>query len=103
MLIGHTSKKPNLELVRRIKQALRETLELPEDATITVTQLACLEEACAPLETVIGLLRAGAPQLQYKVHKATDAINAGDLEQVCKAWGFDVPRCSLLPFFTQEN
>ncbi len=103
MLIGNASKKPNLETIRLIKWALREALDLPEDATITVAQLACLEEACAPLETVIGLLRPGTPQLQHKVHKATEAIDAKDLVQVCKTWGFDVPLSALSPFFTQEN
>jgi len=90
MLIGSSSNRPNLKLVRRIKTVLRQVLELPEDAMITVTQLACLEEDCAPLETVIGLLRSGSPQLQHKVHKETDAIDAGDLLQVCEAWGFSV-------------
>jgi len=95
MLIGNASKKPNLHVVRRIKRALHEALELPEDALITVAQLACLEEDCAPLETVIGLLRPGTPQLQHKVHKPTDVINAEDLVQVCSAWGFSVPQSSF--------
>ena len=57
MLIGSVSEKPSLEVIRRIKRVLREALALSEDVTVTVTQLACLEEDCAPLETVIGLLR----------------------------------------------
>ena len=57
MLIGKSSQRPNLETVRRIKRVLIAALELPEDAIITVSQLACMEEDCAPLETVIGLLR----------------------------------------------
>jgi len=95
MLIGSASKRPNLEAVRRIKRALRETLELSSDALITVTQLACLEEDCAPLETVIGLLRPDTPQLQHKVHKETDAIDANDLMQVCESWGFSIQISSL--------
>ena len=90
MLIGSSAKRPNLEAVRRIKRVLRKTLDLPEDAMITVTQLACLEEDCAPLETVIGLLRSGEPQLQQKVHKETDAVDVTDLAQVCESWGFSV-------------
>ena len=102
MLIGGPSKKPNLQMVRRIKRSLLEALELPEDALITVTQLACLEDDCAPLETVIGLLRSGRPQLQHKVHKETDAIDANDLVQVCEAWGFSV-RISTLETILQEK
>ena len=95
MLIGSSSKRPNLLWVRRIKIALHEALELPEDAVITVTQLACLEDDCEPLETVIGLLRTGSPQLQHKVHKETEAIDAKDLLQVCAAWGLSVSLSTL--------
>ncbi len=95
MLIGNASKRPNIAVVRQIKRVLLEALDVPEDAMITVTQLACLEEDCAPLETVIGLLRPGAPPLQHKVHKETVAIHADDLRQVCQAWGFSVPISTL--------
>lgn len=95
MLIGNAAARPNLSAVRRIKRALRTTLMLPEEAVITVTQLACLEEACAPLETVIGLLRPDTSQLQHKVHKATDTIDAQDLLEVCAAWGVPVKRSDL--------
>ena len=60
------------------------------DMTVTVTELACLGEGCAPVETVIGLLRPDAPQLQCKLHKPMDAVDAKDLVQVCTAWGFDI-------------
>ena len=102
MLIGKSSKKPSLETIRRIKRALRDALELSDDATVTVTELACLEEDCAPVETVFGLLRPDAPQLQHKVHKPTEAVEADDLLQVCKAWGFDVQSAAFATF-TQEK
>ena len=102
MLIGNKTNRPDLKSVRRIKQVLRSALSLPEDAMVTVTQLACLEEACAPLETVIGLLRPGMPQLQHKVHKPTEAINAKDLEQACSAWGFSV-QPSTIEFLIKDD
>lgn len=89
MLIGSSRRRPNLEGARRIKTALREALGLADDVTITVTELACLEEDCAPVETVFGLLRPDAPQLQCKLHKPMNAVDAGDLAQVCSAWGFE--------------
>jgi len=95
MLIGGASKKVNLHVVRRIKRALHEALQLPQDTMITVTQLACLEEDCAPLETVIGLLRPGSPPLQHKVHKSTEFIDTRDLVEVCEAWGFSVQFSAL--------
>ena len=98
MLIGKATKKPSLETIRRIKRALREALDLPDEATITLSELACLEEDCAPVETVFGLLQPDAPQLQHKVHKPADAVDADDLMQVCRAWGFDVQIAAFAPF-----
>ncbi|MCY3712229.1 MAG: nitrate reductase [Gemmatimonadetes bacterium] len=91
MLINTSPRRPDRERVRYIKEALREALSLSDDMTVTVTELACLEEGCAPVETVIGLLRPDAPQLQCKLHKPTDAVDAADLVRVCRTWGFDTP------------
>ena len=79
-----------------------DALSLSDDITVTVAELACLEEGCAPLETVIGLLRPDAPQLQYKLHKSVDAVDAEDLVQVCTAWGFEA-KISVLAPLLQEN
>ena len=98
MLIGKSSKRSNLEKVRKIKRALREVLPLPTDTLIMVTELACIEEGCAPLETVIGLLRPGAPQLQYKLHKPIADVEAADLVTGCVTWGFVVQASALEPF-----
>ena len=102
MLINTSPRRPNLEQARRIKKALRAALSLSDDMTVTVTELACLEEGCAPVETAIGLLRPDAPQLQCKLHKPMDAVDAEDLVQVCKAWGFDV-RIPILAPLLKEN
>ncbi len=99
MLIGKSTNRPNIETVRRIKGALRTVLALPEDAVITVSQLACLEQGCAPVETVIGLLRPGAPQLQHKIHKEIEGLNSRDLKLVSSVWGFEVKKSAFEPFF----
>ena len=99
MLIGSSPKRPNLEQVRRIKKALHEVLSLPQEAMIVVTELACIEEGCAPLETVIGLLRPKEPQIQYKLHKAIAEIDVTDLVQVCSKWGFIVKDSAFERFF----
>ena len=101
MIIGSASKRPNIKAVRRIKRALQEVLELSDDAMVTVTQLACLEEDCAPLETVFGLLRTGLPQLQHKIHKPTDAIDASDLAAVCDAWGVAIEQTDIEKAFLE--
>ena len=69
---------------------------------ITVAQLACLEEDCAPLETVIGLLRPNSLHLQHKLHKATDDVDTTDLLAVCTAWGFSVPHNIIENLFTEN-
>ena len=102
MLINTSPRRPNRERVRHIKEALRAALSLPDGTTVTVNELACLEEGCAPIETVIALLRPEAPPLQYKLHKPTDAVDAEDLARVCKAWGFDVQIPMLVPLY-REN
>ncbi len=102
MLINTTPRSPNRERVRQVKEALRAALSLPDGATVTVTELACREEGCPPIETVVALLRPDGPPLQHKLHKTTDAVDAEDLVQVCKAWGFDV-QISILTPLLQEN
>ena len=44
MLINTSPRRPDRERVRNIKEALREALSLSDDMTVTVTELACLEE-----------------------------------------------------------
>ena len=75
---------------------------LPEDALITVAQLTCLEQGCSPLETVIGLLGPDQGQLQHKIHKPTDEIDANDLAEVCAAWGLSIETSALESTF-KEN
>ena len=97
-LLSQSKPKPNLKQIRTIKASLRQALKLSEGDTITVTELACLEENCAPLETVIGLLRDGHPQIQHKIHKPTNALDINDLIEVCKVWGFDSRNMTFVPF-----
>ena len=100
MLIGKSSKRPNLAKVRQIKRALLEVLPLPADTLVMVTELACIEEGCAPLETVIALLRPGEPQVQHKLHKAIAEIEIADIVLVSMNWGFDIQPSAFEPFFT---
>ena len=97
-LLNQSRPKPNLDQIRMIKASLRQALKLSEGDTITVTELACLEEDCAPLETVIGLLRDGHPQIQHKIHKPTNSLDINDLIEVCKVWGFDSRNMEFAPF-----
>ena len=97
-LLSQSKTKPNLDRIITIKATLRQALKLSESDTITVTELACLEEDCAPLETVIGLLRDGHPQIRHKIHKPTNSLDTNDLTEVCKAWGFDSSNIKFITF-----
>ena len=99
MLIGKMPKKPSIENVRAIKRAIRAKLNLNDEAIITVSQLACLEQDCSPLETVIGLLRPGSPQLQHKFHKSVNDVNVEDLAILCAQWGVQADPSTFEQFF----
>ena len=70
--------------------------------TVMVTELVCPEQGCAPVETVVALLRPDAPPVQHKMPKSTEAVDAEDLVEVCKTWGFDAP-LPVLTTLLQEN
>ena len=90
MLIGSSKPKTNLDMVRKIKGTLEKALPLPDSATISITELACLEEGCPPVETVVVLLQAGSNPLQHKFHKPAGEFKAADLVEVSVRWGFSV-------------
>ena len=85
-----------------IKRALREVLCLSEDAILMVTELACLEDDYAPVETVIALMLSGKPQQQSKIHTSIEDLAAVDLVQVGIEWGFYTQESDFEPFFTKH-
>lgn len=67
------------EAIRYIKALARELMHAQDDDAVMVTELACTEPGCPPVETVIALLRAGAPPRQLKVHKAIPEVTREDV------------------------
>ena len=51
-----------------IKTWVRAALDLSEDTAITVIELACRDEGCPDIETVIGVLEFDKPIKTIKVH-----------------------------------
>jgi len=102
MLINTSPRRANLASVRRIKDALFAALSLPDATTVTVTKLACLEEGCAPVETVVALLRPDVPPPQHKLHKPIDDVDAEDLRRICQVWGYDVQTPTLVSLFQED-
>ena len=90
MLIGRSKPKTNLDMVRKIKSTLEKALSLPDSATISITELACFEEGCPPVETVVALLQAGSSPLRHKFHKPASEFKSTDLVEHSVRWGFPV-------------
>ena len=65
---------------RLVKQWVREALTLPPETTILVSELACSEPGCPPLETVVALLYASGVHRQLKIHCALADVSRDDLE-----------------------
>jgi len=84
MLFDERNRRHDPDRVRRIKETVRERLALDDETTVTVSELACLEEGCPPRETVIGVLRKGHPSLQAKLHKSLADLGDDDIALLCQ-------------------
>jgi hypothetical protein len=72
------------ERANEIKAQVASQLGLPEDAIVMVTELACLEEGCPPIETVIAVFQPAMEKLQFKVHRAIADITTQDIQEICE-------------------
>lgn len=66
LLARFRASRPDSESVTRVKAWVREGLGLDDDAVLTVNEIACTDPACPGLETVILVMRPGAPTQAYK-------------------------------------
>jgi hypothetical protein len=64
---------------RQIKQWTRELLALPADATLMVSELACSEPGCPPLETVIAVLDGADAPRHFKIHRPLVDVSRADI------------------------
>ena len=62
----------------RVCRWVRETFGLAEDAFVLVTQLACSEPGCPPLETALVIDQPGGVWMRT-IHKATADISREDI------------------------
>ena len=70
---------------RAIKSWVRQELELDDDAVVLVTELACTEPGCPPLETIVALMAVGKERRQAKVHKGIDELEREDIVRMATA------------------
>ncbi|MEM9279628.1 MAG: hypothetical protein AAGA76_13745 [Pseudomonadota bacterium] len=63
-------------------------MKLPADTPITIAELACRDEGCPDVETVIGILEHGKPITMMRVHvpmKDVEKANVADaIDQATK-------------------
>ena len=62
----------------RLRTWVRCVLDLSDDITVQVSQLRCRDAGCAPVETVLAVLRPGAP-LGRTIALPADQICAADV------------------------
>lgn len=70
---------------RQIKAWARELLAPGDSDTIMVSELACSEPGCPPIETVIAVLRGPGDATHYKLHRASAEITRDDIARLAAA------------------
>ncbi len=76
-LFSQDKLKADPEKVQAIKNWVYRILEVDSDVPISISQLACREPGCPPIETVIAVM--SNPIKQYKLHKAVNDIDETDI------------------------
>lgn len=71
------------ERANEIKAQVAAELSLDEEATVMVSELACLEEGCPPVETVIAIFRPAMEKLQFRLHRTMAEITTHDIREMC--------------------
>lgn len=79
------------EKTRQIKAWMRELCGLDETVVVSVTELACRDEGCPDIETVIGIMRPGEEIETVRVHNAIAEVTRDDLASAIRAMTKDRP------------
>ncbi len=64
--------------IKRLKAWVHEVFDIAADVPVSISQLACHEPDCPPIETVIAIM-AHPPQ-QYKLHQSVSEITQSDIQ-----------------------
>lgn len=76
--------RPDGAAVARVKAWVTAIVGADDERTVVVSELACSEPECPPVETVIGLLGDGVPQ-RWKIHKPVAAVTEDDVRALLGA------------------
>lgn len=67
---------------QRIKTLVKNRLDLPETATLMVSELHCHEDGCPDVETVIAVMVPGSERQTWKLGKAMADIDVADVSHL---------------------
>lgn len=65
---------------REVRAWVRDRFAVPDDATVMVTELACPEPGCPPIETVVAVMRGPGRRAQAKVPRPVAEITRADID-----------------------
>ena len=78
-MFGSAKKNPErLQAVERVADWTRERFSLPQEAAISVAEVACSLPGCAPLETVV-MFWVAEQRYEFKLFKPVAEVAVGDL------------------------
>jgi hypothetical protein len=67
---------------REVRGWVYELLGVPEDATVMVTELACSEPGCPPVETVVAILGEGGRTSRAKIARPLSEVARDDVAKL---------------------
>ena len=79
MLGSFGSSQPPPQALERVRDWTRERFGLAADVPLLVTQVACLQPGCPPLETVVAFWTAADRRHHFKVFKPVAQVQPDDL------------------------
>ncbi len=85
-----------------LRRIVRDELELGDDDTLTISELACPKQGCPPVETVISIFPADGPSYLVRVCKATADVEPFDLI-AAMAWGDHPDQFNPASLFTDDD
>ena len=66
-------------LASRLKAALSAALVLGEGDALAVNEIACADPGCPDMETIVLVMRAGAPTRALRVRRPMEAVGPEDI------------------------
>lgn len=66
-------------IAARLKQELIVALGMSEADALAVNEIACADPGCPDMETIVLVMRAGAPTRALRIRRPMDAVDAQDI------------------------